>query len=117
MKTLIPLLTVALGVVSGAALAQSTDPASKSSGSAGGYTPEERSQARNQRLSDTAGENKAGNLDPGGTQGTSASGGPPESGKTYTPEETSKARAERLEETGKQNKAGTLPQGGQIGDS
>src|SRR3954470_20029960 len=109
MKALIPLLTVALGMVGGAALAQSgaTDPANKSQGSKGAYTPDERSQARSQRLSETARENKSGEIESG-----EASGAPPESSKVYTPEERSKARSQRLDETGKQNKAGTLPSGG-----
>jgi hypothetical protein len=119
MKALISLLTVALGVISGSALAQSSqgtnDPAMKSEGSSGSHTKQERSDARSQRLSESARENKAGTLDPGGTQGTAASGGPPESGKAYTSEERSKARSERLEETGKENKAGTLPSGGDRG--
>src|SRR4051812_6047182 len=115
MKASIPLLIAALGVAGGSALAQTgsgaTDPANKSSGSAGAYSKEEKSQARTDRLSETARENKAGNIESG-----EASGAPPEAGKTYTPQERSTARSQRLEETGKQNKAGTLPSGGDRGD-
>jgi len=111
-KALIPLLTAALGVLGGSALAQTgsgaTDPANKSQGSKGAYTKEEKAQARSDRLSETARENKAGNIESG-----EASGAPPEPGKTYTPEERHDARSQRLEETGKQNKAGTLPKGGE----
>jgi len=72
-------------------------------------TKPERQQARNKRLSETARENKSGDLGPGGERGE-ASGAAGADGK-YTKEQRRQARKQRQADTAKANKSGQIPSG------
>jgi hypothetical protein len=110
MRNLVPTaLALAVTLGTGMAVAQTgqADQAGARTAPAEKTTKEERSQARKQRLSETARENKAGELSPGGE----ASGAPAASTKKYSKSERQAARKERLDESAKENKSGQIRSG------
>jgi hypothetical protein len=119
MHKLVPTaLALAFAVGTGFAAAETgeADPAgSKGAGTARSTTKAERQQARKQRLGETASENKAGALGPGGERGE-ASGAAATDGK-HTTAERKQARKQRLSETARQNKAGQIQSGETAGSA
>lgn len=107
-------LTLALAAIlsAGPALAESgaADPAGAvGAGKAHAATRSERAQARKERMQETARENKAGELSPGGE----ASGAPAADadGHKYSKSERAQARKDRLKETARENRSGEIRSG------
>ena len=119
MHKLVPTaLALAFALGTGFAVAETgqADPAgSKGAGNARSNTKAERQQARKERLGETARDNKAGDLGPGGERGE-ASGAAAADGK-YTKAQRKQARKQRLAESAKQNKAGQIQSGETAGSA
>jgi hypothetical protein len=108
-------LAVALGTGLAAAETGQADPSESRTAPSQTVPKAERKQARKQRLSETAKENRAGELAPGGERGE-ASGAAAADGKT-TRAQRKQARKQRLSESAKANKSGQIQSGEAAGST
>lgn len=112
MRNTLPLAAIlATALSAGAAFADSgtaDESGSMGAGKAHATTRSERAEARKDRRTEAARENRAGELSPGGE----ASGAPAASDDhKYTKDERAQARKDRLKETARENRSGQIQSG------